>query len=445
VRHDDVHVVERVGEVGGELGGDVLGQVLGGAHDEHAALAEQRRAQHVGQVTGLQLGGTQVAHVDLGVHLAGGPDDARHRPRDEQVLVADHDGQRDEQRCRHADHRPTVEGGGLAPRPRRRHGRSVPPTSPASFVPLPPAVLAALLDGDLAAAGERCGVELPPFFLEEGWLWQIRLDQVRADPAAEDWVVRAVVVPPAGVVGHAGFHGPPDADGVVEVGYTVVPELRGRGYARAALAALVAEAAACRRCGSCGRRLRPTTAVARGGAHGRLRARRRAGGRAGRARARARAGRPRRRSADGVDARRPDEHALEVAGGVEVVRRQLHQQRPRQVVPAGVAEQHAAPVPVRLEQPRLHPLGHGGVVEDVTGEHDVDLRRRPVEQVAAGEHRLDGVALGVEAGGGDGDGSTSTPSTRAAPPRAAARAHSPEPVARSSTRRPATSDGVSRT
>ena len=114
----------------------------------------------------------------------------------------------------------------------------------ASFVPLPPAVLAALLDGDLPAAGAGCGVELPTFFLEEGWLWRVRLDQVRADPSAADWVVRAVVVPPAGVVGHAGFHGPPDADGVVEVGYTVVPELRGRGYARAALAALVAEAAA---------------------------------------------------------------------------------------------------------------------------------------------------------------------------------------------------------
>ena len=105
-------------------------------------------------------------------------------------------------------------------------------------------MLTALLDGDLAGASARCGVTLPPWFLDEGWLWRIRLDQVRADPAAQDWVVRAVVVEPEGVVGHAGFHGPPDADGVVEVGYTVLPDLRGRGYARAALAALVAEAAA---------------------------------------------------------------------------------------------------------------------------------------------------------------------------------------------------------
>lgn len=114
---------------------------------------------------------------------------------------------------------------------------------PVRFVRLPPPVLTALLDGDLAAASARSGVALPPFFLEEAWLWRLRLDQVGADPDAQDWVVRAVVVEPAGVVGHAGFHGPPDADGAVEVGYTVLPHLRGRGFATAALAALVEEAA----------------------------------------------------------------------------------------------------------------------------------------------------------------------------------------------------------
>jgi [ribosomal protein S5]-alanine N-acetyltransferase len=115
---------------------------------------------------------------------------------------------------------------------------------PAAFVRLPPPVLAALLDGDLATASSLTGVVLPPFFLEEGWLWRMRLDQVRADPVAQEWVVRAVVVDPEGVVGHAGFHGPPDADGAVEVGYTVLPHLRGRGYATEALRALVADAAA---------------------------------------------------------------------------------------------------------------------------------------------------------------------------------------------------------
>jgi len=48
-------------------------------------------------------------------------------------------------------------------------------------------------------------------------------------PAEEEW--------------HAGFHGPPDENGMVEVGYTVVPEYRRRGYARAMLAALLRRAA----------------------------------------------------------------------------------------------------------------------------------------------------------------------------------------------------------
>ena len=113
-----------------------------------------------------------------------------------------------------------------------------------AFAPLPPPVLSALLDGDLRAASRLAGVELPPFFLEEGWLWRIRLDQVRRDPAAAAWVVRALVAEPDGVVGHAGFHGPPDEHGTVEVGYTVLPSLRGRGHAHRALAALVAEARA---------------------------------------------------------------------------------------------------------------------------------------------------------------------------------------------------------
>jgi RimJ/RimL family protein N-acetyltransferase len=42
----------------------------------------------------------------------------------------------------------------------------------------------------------------------------------------------------ATIVGDIGFHGPPDAAGVVEVGYNVVPSRRGRGYATEAARAL---------------------------------------------------------------------------------------------------------------------------------------------------------------------------------------------------------------
>jgi ribosomal-protein-alanine N-acetyltransferase len=41
------------------------------------------------------------------------------------------------------------------------------------------------------------------------------------------------------LVAGAGFLGPPSPDGVVELGYSVVPEARGRGYASEAVLALV--------------------------------------------------------------------------------------------------------------------------------------------------------------------------------------------------------------
>lgn len=44
-------------------------------------------------------------------------------------------------------------------------------------------------------------------------------------------------------MGHAGFHGPPNDEGMVEVAYTVIPEQRGKGYAAAALHALLTRAA----------------------------------------------------------------------------------------------------------------------------------------------------------------------------------------------------------
>ena len=42
------------------------------------------------------------------------------------------------------------------------------------------------------------------------------------------------------VVGDIGFMGPPGEDGDVEIGYCVIPDRRGRGYAGEAVAALVA-------------------------------------------------------------------------------------------------------------------------------------------------------------------------------------------------------------
>ena len=102
--------------------------------------------------------------------------------------------------------------------------------------------MAALVDGDLTAASAVAGVELTDYFTSDGctWLWRLRLAQMASDPTSRGWVARAVVDAESGaVVGHAGFHGPPDASGMVEVGYSVDPRHRRRGYARALLAELL--------------------------------------------------------------------------------------------------------------------------------------------------------------------------------------------------------------
>jgi len=114
------------------------------------------------------------------------------------------------------------------------------------FVELPAAVMAALLMDDLAAARAATGIELGELFVGERakWLWGYRLKQLETEPEAAAWIARAVVAEPGGaVVGYAGFHGPPDERGMVEVGYTVDPAYQRQGYATAILGALLERAA----------------------------------------------------------------------------------------------------------------------------------------------------------------------------------------------------------
>jgi ribosomal-protein-alanine N-acetyltransferase len=46
------------------------------------------------------------------------------------------------------------------------------------------------------------------------------------------------------LIGETGFHGPPDGSGTVEVGYSIVPAYRGRGFATEATQALIRTALA---------------------------------------------------------------------------------------------------------------------------------------------------------------------------------------------------------
>lgn len=107
--------------------------------------------------------------------------------------------------------------------------------------------MSALLDGDLPAASDTAGVALTEYFVTDKarWLWQVRLDQMAADPHHARWMARQAVTGPEGVViGHAGFHGPPDEAGMVEIGYAVAPDFRRQGYGRAILIELLRRAAA---------------------------------------------------------------------------------------------------------------------------------------------------------------------------------------------------------
>ncbi|MFI7691993.1 GNAT family N-acetyltransferase [Nonomuraea sp. NPDC049655] len=123
------------------------------------------------------------------------------------------------------------------------------PTSPKQvrFVELSSTAMSALLDGDLTTASSTAGVALTDYFVTDRarWLWQIRIDRMAADPDHAPWMARQAVTGPEGVVvGHAGFHGPPDEAGMVEIGYAVAPEFRRQGYGRAILIELLHRAAA---------------------------------------------------------------------------------------------------------------------------------------------------------------------------------------------------------
>ncbi|MFG2673257.1 GNAT family N-acetyltransferase [Streptomyces sp. NPDC048445] len=115
------------------------------------------------------------------------------------------------------------------------------------FVELSAKALRALADGDLAGGSAEAGVALDEHFVGDRarWIFGYRADQLAKDPSAAPWITRAAVSEPDEVVvGDAGFHGPPDEAGMVEVGFTVVPGYRRQGYARAILMALLVRAAA---------------------------------------------------------------------------------------------------------------------------------------------------------------------------------------------------------
>lgn len=102
----------------------------------------------------------------------------------------------------------------------------------------------ALARKDVEAASHDAGAEVPLWMAEElEHFLKFRLAQLSADPSIRQWLGRAIVfVGEDGdrhVVGSIGFHGPPDSEGRLEIGYSIDPPYRRRGFASEAIGALL--------------------------------------------------------------------------------------------------------------------------------------------------------------------------------------------------------------
>jgi [ribosomal protein S5]-alanine N-acetyltransferase len=118
---------------------------------------------------------------------------------------------------------------------------------------LSPPLIEALLDGRSEEAARIGGFAIPHGFPDDHdrRFLALRLRQTKNDPSRGPWYVRAIVLPEGDrpMIGHIGFHGPPGVNSrrdpdAVEVGYTIFPDHRRRGYATAAVRALIAAAEA---------------------------------------------------------------------------------------------------------------------------------------------------------------------------------------------------------
>lgn len=103
--------------------------------------------------------------------------------------------------------------------------------------------LDAVAAGDASGLAADTGAAVGPEWVDEvRGLAGLRARQVRERPTDAPWLLRAIIRDEAGMsrraVGYLNFHGGPSESGQVEIGYTLLPEARGRGYAIEAVRAM---------------------------------------------------------------------------------------------------------------------------------------------------------------------------------------------------------------
>ena len=107
--------------------------------------------------------------------------------------------------------------------------------------------LEASLASDLERAQRLIRAKLPPDWPHHSDILRMRLGQIERDPDVEPWLLRLMCERASGeAVGHIGFHtgpAPPYLEaylpGAIELGFSVFPSCRRRGYAREAAIALM--------------------------------------------------------------------------------------------------------------------------------------------------------------------------------------------------------------
>ncbi len=116
------------------------------------------------------------------------------------------------------------------------------PTEHLELVLMPIAFMEALQRHDIETASREIAATVDVWMADELQdFLNYRLGQVREDPSIRGWLGRVMVLTDENGtrrgIGSIGFHGPPE-EGKLEIGYSVAPGYRRRGFAREAATAM---------------------------------------------------------------------------------------------------------------------------------------------------------------------------------------------------------------